>query len=49
VQPLLEPLEMEVARPRSGKGSLVLKHVNALPEDLIRRIARVIVELRARA
>lgn len=46
VPTLPEALETEVAPLRSGKDSLVLKHADPLPDELIRRVARAIVELR---
>ncbi len=49
VPALPEPLESEVAPLRSAKDTVVLKHAHPLPDELIRRIARAIVELRGRA
>lgn len=49
VPTLPEPLESEVAPLRSGKDSLVLTHADPLPDELVRRIARAIVEKRGTA
>lgn len=47
VPTLPEPLESEIAARRSGKDSLVFPHEEELPVELVSRIARAIVDLRA--
>lgn len=49
VAPLPEPLESEVAPLRAAKDSLVLKHRDPLPTDLIRRATRELVRMRGDA
>lgn len=46
---LPDPLEAAVAPLRSGKDSVVLPHRDPLPVELVGRIARAVVELRAGA
>ena len=47
VPPLDDELEAEVAPLRSGKDSVVLKHAQPLPIELVERIARAIVAKRS--
>ena len=47
VPPLPEQLESEVAPLRSAKDTVILKHRQPLPVELVGRIASAIVELRA--
>ncbi|MEI5583768.1 MULTISPECIES: iron chaperone [unclassified Agromyces] len=47
VPPLSDALEAEVAPRRSGKDSVVFRHADPLPVELISRITREIVAQRA--
>lgn len=49
VPTLPEPLESEIASRRSGQDSLVFRHKEELPVELVGRIARAIVDMRGAA